>query len=105
MFEKAILFDEALRETLFSTSEWSVQSVFEKSINLQNKKRNELILVCGIDYPKLPHAIYVEKECLQTLIKITMKNERVKIAGGWVRIGNTQQIGRASCRERVSRLV
>lgn len=90
MFEKAIMFDEALRETLFSTSEWSVQSVFEKSINLQNKKKNELILVCGLDYPKLPHAIYVEKECLQSLIKITMKNGRVKIAGGWVRIGNTQ---------------
>jgi len=90
MFEKAILFDEALRETLFSTSEWSVQSVFDKSINLQNEKKNELILVCGLDYPKLPQAIYVEKECLQTLIKTTMKNDKVKIAGGWVRIGNTQ---------------
>ncbi|WP_407371066.1 DUF2877 domain-containing protein [Carnobacterium sp.] len=90
MFEKAILFDEALRETLFSTSEWSVQSVFDKSINLQNEKKNELILVCGLDYPKLPHAIYVEKECLQSLIKTTMKNERVKITSGWVRIGKTQ---------------
>ena len=90
MFGKAVLFDEVLIETLFSTSVWSVQSVFEKSINLQNEEKNELIVICGLDYPKLPHGIYIENDRLQKLVAATKINDKVIIAGGWIRIGNTQ---------------
>lgn len=90
VLERAVLFDEALKENLFSTSVWSVQSVFNNSINLQNKRKNELMLICGDDYPKLPHAIYVEKERLQSLIPIIKRDDTVRIADGWIKIGTIQ---------------
>lgn len=89
MFVNAAYSDESMTGILQGTTTWFVQSVFQRSLNIQNQEQDELILITSVAYPKMPNAIYLAEDSLNRLITSAEINQSVKISEGRLRLGDT----------------
>lgn len=88
MFINAEYIDEVLTGLDKSRSTWSVHSIFNKSLNIQNVQQNRLIHIASSSYAKMPEAIYIEEGMLKKLITTVKVNQSIKISSGQIDFGN-----------------
>ncbi len=89
MFINAAYSDESVIGILQGTTTWFVQSIFQRSLNIQNNEQDQLILITSVAYPKMPHAIYLAEDSLNRLIASVGINQSVKISDRHLRLGDT----------------
>ena len=78
MFINAEYIDEVLTGLAKSRSTWSVHSIFNKSLNIQNDQQNRLIHIASSSYARMPEAIYIEEGMLKKLITTVKVNQSIK---------------------------
>lgn len=78
MFVNACFIDQFLLTDNFEKQTWHVHSKYKNSFNIQDERKQRLVVVTTTNYPFMPNGIYIEAQAFSQVLSTIEIGEQIK---------------------------